>query len=227
MHADGSFALDMDYFSFHHSLSDTCGPRFVDLFGPPRQPESPFFTRTTGEDVRGRESEADKNQYYADVAASVQAVTEQIVLDMVNRLHRDTGQKNLVMAGGVALNSVANGRVMRETPFEQVYIQPNAGDAGGALGAALYAWHVLFGKPRSFIMRHARYGEEYDEARIERFLKGRGVRTNARRIRTRWSTGWSTSCCVSRSSVCSRDDSSGGRGRSGIVPSSPTRDTRR
>ena len=175
VHADGSFALDMDYFSFHHSLTDTCGPRFLDLFGPPRQPESPFFTRTTGEDVRGRESEADRNQYYADVAASVQAVTEQIVLAMAGRLHRDTGQKNLVIAGGVALNSVANGRVMRETPFEQVYIQPNAGDAGGALGAALYAWHVLFGKPRSFIMRHARYGEEYDETRIERFLKGRGV----------------------------------------------------
>jgi carbamoyltransferase len=175
VHPDGSFALDMDYFSFHHSLSDTCSSRFLGLFGPPREPESPFFTRTTGDDIRGRESEADRNQYYADVAASVQALSEQIILGLVNRLHRDTGHKNLVMAGGVALNSVANGRVMRETPFEQVYIQPNAGDAGGALGAALYAWHVLFGKPRRFVMRHARYGEEYDEARIERFLKGRGV----------------------------------------------------
>jgi carbamoyltransferase len=176
VHDDGSFVLDMDYFSFHHSLSDTYGSRFLHLFGPARPPESPFFTRTTGDEVRGRESEADRNQYYADVAASVQAVTEQVILRTANHLHRTTGQKNLVIAGGVALNSVANGRVMRETPFEQVYIQPNAGDAGGALGAALYAWHVVYGKPRRFVMRHAYYGEEYDNARLERFLNGRGVR---------------------------------------------------
>ena len=175
VHGDGSFDLNMDYFSFHHSLGDTCSGKFLELFGPARKPESPFFTRTTGDDVRGREAEADTNQYYADVAASVQAVTERIILDAVHQLHRDTGLKNLVMAGGVALNSVANGRVMRETPFEQVYIQPNAGDAGGALGAALYAWHVVYGKPRRFVMRHAYYGEQYDEARIERFLRGRGV----------------------------------------------------
>src|SRR5688572_32251269 len=94
---------------------------------------------------------------------------------MANHLHQRTGQKNLVMAGGVALNSVANGRIMRETPFEQVYIQPNAGDAGGALGAALYVWHVALGKPRTFVMRHPYYGEEYDTAWIERFLAGKGV----------------------------------------------------
>jgi carbamoyltransferase len=175
VHRDGSFVLDMDYFSFHHALSDTYGSKFVDLLGPARPPESPFFTRTTGDDIRGRESEADKNQYYADVAASVQVLTERILLQTVDHLHRTTGEKHLVLAGGVALNSVANGRIMRETPFEQVYIQPNAGDAGGALGAALYVWHVVLGKPRRFVMSHAYHGEAYAPAAIERFLRGRGI----------------------------------------------------
>ena len=175
VHRDGSFVLDMDYFSFHHALSDTYGRKFVDLFGPPRPPESPFFTRTTGDDIRGRESESDRNQYYADVAASVQVLTERILLETVHHLHRTTGEKHLVLAGGVALNSVANGRIMRDTPFEQVYIQPNAGDAGGALGAALYVWHVVLGKPRRFVMAHAYHGEAYAPAAIERFLRGRGI----------------------------------------------------
>lgn len=173
--SDGSFALNMDYFGFHRSLSDSYGSKFIDLFGPPRVPESEFFTRSTGDEVRGREAEAERNEYYADVAASIQAWTERAVLAMARELHRETGQKNLVMAGGVALNSVANGRVMRETPFERVYIQPNAGDAGGALGAALYVWHVVHGKPRQFVMRHPYYGEAFDNARIEQFLIGTGV----------------------------------------------------
>ena len=144
---DGSFHLNMDYFTFHYSSNQTYGRRFVDLFGPQRVPESPFFTHRTGDEIRGREAEADRNQYYADVAASVQTLTEEILLKMANHLHRRTGLKNLVMAGGVALNSVANGRIMRETPFEYVYIQPNAGDAGGALGAALFAMdRILSGR---------------------------------------------------------------------------------
>ncbi len=172
---DGSLWLNMDYFSFHHSLDQTYNRRFVELFGPPREPEAPFFTRTTGDDIRGRERQADENQYYADVAASVQRLTEEIMLKMAQTAHRQSGMRNLVMAGGVALNSVANGRIMRESPFEQVYIQPNAGDAGGALGAALYAWHVLLGKPRRFVMEHAYYGAEYSDAEIEQVLRGRGL----------------------------------------------------
>lgn len=173
---DGSFQLNMDYFTFHYSPNQTYGQRFVDLFGPPRIPESPFFTRNTGDDIRGREAEADRNQHYADVAASVQLLTEEILLKMVNHLHHRTGLKNLVMAGGVALNSVANGRIMRETPFENVYIQPNAGDAGGALGAALYVWHALLGHPRRFVMEHAYYGEGHSAGEVRRTLDSSGQR---------------------------------------------------
>ncbi len=159
--ADGSFRLNMDLFSFHHSLTDTYNSRFVNLFGPPREPELAFFTHSTGDDLTGREEAAKENQYYADIAASVQQVTEEAILRMAKHLRQTTGCNHLVMAGGVALNSVANGRVMREAGFDGVYIQPNAGDAGGSLGAALYAWHVLLKKPRQFVMEHAYYGKEY------------------------------------------------------------------
>ncbi len=177
IYEDGSFHLNMDYFSFHHSLTQTYNQKFLDLLGPPREPEAPFFTRTTGDDIGGREQLADRNQYYADVAASVQRLTEEVLLKVAHHLHQQTGSKNLVMAGGVALNSVANGRIMRETPFEHVYIQPNAGDAGGALGAALYAWHVLLGKPRRFVMEHAYYGAAYSDDEVQRFLHGHGLRS--------------------------------------------------
>lgn len=170
---DGSFHLNMDYFSYHYSTTQTFNDHFVALFGPPRRPESPFFTRSTG-DVTGREAEADKNQHYADVAASIQRLIEDVLLRMVRSLHRHTGLRDLVMAGGVALNSVANGRTMREGPFERVYIQPNAGDAGGALGAALYAWHVLLGQPRRFVMEHAYFGEEFTNGSAAQALRERG-----------------------------------------------------
>jgi carbamoyltransferase len=172
---DGSFRLDMDYFSFHHSLTDTFNDRFVDLFGPPRPPESPFFTRATGDDIRGREQEADRNQYYADVAASVQRLTEEVLLRTARHLRARTGERHLVLAGGVALNSVANGRLMRESGFEQVFIQPNAGDAGGALGAALYVWHALLGRPRRFVMEHAYLGQRFSDERVRQYLDAQGV----------------------------------------------------
>ena len=175
VYADGSFWLNMDYFSFHYSLNRTYNSKFLGLFGPPRTPEAPFFTRMTGDDVNGREQTADENQYYADVAASVQRLTEEILLKMAKNLHHQTGLKQLVIAGGVALNSVANGRIMRESPFEQVYIQPNAGDAGGALGAALYVWHVLLGKPRKFVMEHTYYGEAPGENGVKSFLEKEGL----------------------------------------------------
>lgn len=173
---DGSFRLDMRYFSFHHSLTQTFNDRFVGLFGPPRESESAFFTRTTGHHINGREDEADRNQYYADVAASVQVFVEEVLLKAAAHLQKSTGLRDLVMAGGVALNSVANGRLMREGPFDHVFIQPNAGDAGGALGAALYVWHVVFGKPRRFVMEHAYYGREYSDDDVRRLLRENGVR---------------------------------------------------
>jgi carbamoyltransferase len=173
---DGSFRLNMNYFSFHHSLTHTYNEKFVELLGPPRRPESPFFTTATNPEVSAEDKEASANQYYADVAASIQRLTEDVLLKGVEHLHRKTGLKNLVMAGGVALNSVANGRIMRETPFEQVYIQPNAGDAGGALGAALYIWHVVLGHPRQFVMEDAYYGESYTDGQIRRSLEDAGLR---------------------------------------------------
>jgi carbamoyltransferase len=172
---DGSYWLDMRYFAYHRSITVPYGQRFVDLFGAPRVKDAPFFTARTGDDIRGRETDAAMNQYYADVAASLQHVVEDLIIKIARALHRKTGAANLTIAGGVALNSVANGRVMRETPFEQVYIQPNAGDAGGALGAALYVWHVVLGHPRKFIMEHAYYGEGYDADSVARFLTTEGI----------------------------------------------------
>ncbi len=173
----GGLTLDMGYFSFHHSTQHTFNHKFVDLFGPPRQPESEFFTANTHpnkDHPQWNETAAVQNQKYADIAASIQRVTEEIMLKMVNAAHRETGSKNLVMAGGVALNSVANGRIMRETPFENVFIQPAAGDSGGAIGAALYANHVIFGQPRKFTMEHAYWGAEYPESEMLAAIKNSG-----------------------------------------------------
>ncbi|MBI3957642.1 MAG: hypothetical protein HY328_02445, partial [Chloroflexi bacterium] len=157
---DGSFALNMDYFSFHTSTSETYNRRFVELFGEPRDPQSEFITDLTHPNGTGNPDRAlrARNQHYADVAMSIQRATEDAILRMVRHLYKTTGSENLCIAGGVALNSVANGRIAREGPFANVYIQPSAGDSGGALGAALYAWHVLLGKPRSFVMEHAYWG---------------------------------------------------------------------
>ena len=127
---DGSFRLNMRYFAYCHRDVMT-SRHFDELFGgPPRQPEAPITQREL------------------DLAASVQAVTEEIVMRIARHAQASTGMKNLVMAGGVALNCVANGKLLRDGPFEKIWIQPAAGDAGGALGAALFAWHQLLGHER-------------------------------------------------------------------------------
>lgn len=174
---DGSFRLNMDYFSFHYSTHSTYNQRFVDLFGEPRKKESEFYTATTHprkDHPQWSDAIAAQNQHYADVAASIQAVTEELMLKMARHAHAVTGSKNLVMAGGVALNSVANGRIIKETPFENVYIQPAAGDSGGALGAALYAYHVLLNKPRKFVMEHAYWGQEYSIDEMKAAIEAQG-----------------------------------------------------
>jgi carbamoyltransferase len=176
--ADGGFRLNMDYFSFHLSTHSTFNGRFVDLFGPPREMGSEFFTLTTHparDHPRWSDSVAAQNQKYADIAASVQAVTEETMLKMARYAYRETGCKHLVMAGGVALNSVANGRIVRETPFENVYIQPAAGDSGNALGAAFYAYHVLLGQSRQFVMEHAYWGAEYSVDEIKAAIEASGL----------------------------------------------------
>ncbi len=127
---DGSFRLDLSYFNYCQGLTMT-SKKFDRLFGGPhRTPETPLTQREM------------------DLAASVQKVTEEIVLRTAAHLHETTGMKNLCLAGGVALNCVGNGRILREGPFEKIWIQPAAGDAGGALGVALYIWHQLLGNSR-------------------------------------------------------------------------------
>ena len=175
---DGGFHLNMDYFSFHHSTSRTFNGRFEDLFGEPRVHESEFYTPTTHPDKdhpQWDEGTARRNQHYADIAASIQRVTEETLLKMARYAHQRTGLNKLCMAGGVALNSVASGRILRELPFEDVWIQPAAGDSGGALGAALYTYHVLLGKPRRFVQEHSYWGKGYSSDEIQQTLEAAGV----------------------------------------------------
>jgi carbamoyltransferase len=158
---DGSFWLDQRYFDYCGGLTMT-GRRFHGLFGgPPRHPESPL------------------TQKHMDLAASVQAVTEEAVLLAARDLHRETGLPNLVMAGGVALNCVANARILREGPFERLWVQPAAGDAGGAVGAALFVWHQLLGHDRSpeqaDAMNGARLGPAFAIADVEKALTRHGL----------------------------------------------------
>lgn len=128
---DGSFRLDMTYFNYCQGLTMT-SKRFHQLFGgPPRTPESEITRRVM------------------DLAASIQSVTEEVMLRMSRHVYTRTGMRNLVMAGGVSLNCVGNGRILREGPFDRLWIQPAAGDAGGALGTALFIWHQLLEKKRS------------------------------------------------------------------------------
>jgi carbamoyltransferase len=172
---DGSFQLDLDYLSYHYSDRASFSRKFVELFGPARVPESPFYTRSTGLPADADPRLVAAGEHYADVAASIQRATEDALLAMAHRLHEETKLTKLCLAGGVAYNSVANGRIMRETPFTEVYIQPAAGDSGGALGAALYAHHILLQRPRAFVMEHAYWGAEYGDADIETALQARGL----------------------------------------------------
>jgi len=154
---DGTFRLNMDYFDYCTGLTMTSG-KFDALFGgPPREPETNLTQREM------------------DLARSIQEVTEEVMLRLSRTVHRETGAKNLCLAGGVALNCVGNGRILREGPFEGLWIQPAAGDAGGAVGVALAAWHGLEGQPRQAdgqadAMRGAFLGPSFSNEEIERFL---------------------------------------------------------
>ncbi|MCF7957049.1 MAG: carbamoyltransferase [Phycisphaerae bacterium] len=155
---DGSFKLNMKYFNYCVGLTMT-NKRFDKLLGgPPRKPES----RVTQREM--------------DLARSVQEVTEEVILRMARHIHKVTGQKRLCLAGGVALNCVANGRLLREGPFEDIWVQPAAGDAGGALGAALFTWYQYLGNTRKVdegrSMQGGSYlGPAYDDNAIEEYLK--------------------------------------------------------
>lgn len=176
VHGDGSFTLDMDYFEYHRSAERSFSRKLEGLLGEPRSPEAPFVTTMTDP---GRADASDpavkSSQKYADIAASIQKVTEDLILGLARKLREDTGARTLCMAGGVALNSVANGLVQREAGFDEVFIQPAAGDAGGALGAALYAWQVIFGKPGAFVMENAYWGADYSDAETLGALRESGL----------------------------------------------------
>jgi carbamoyltransferase len=150
---DGTFRLDMQYFNYCAGLTMTSS-RFDELFGgPPRRPESPLTQREM------------------DLAASIQAVTEDVVLRLARTLHAETGERFLCLAGGVALNCVANGRLLREGPYEDIWIQPAAGDAGGAIGAAATIWHLYCREPRKAsgrdTMRGAYLGPKFSDEETE------------------------------------------------------------
>ncbi len=154
---DGSFHLDMSYFNYLSGLTMT-NDKFDALFdGAFRRQDDPL------------------DQRHKDLAASVQRVTEEVMLQMANYIHKETGSKNLCLAGGVALNCVANGKVLRDGPFEHIYIQPAAGDAGGAIGVASYIYHTLLKNERKFWMSHAFTGPGYDDAAIREFLTGNEI----------------------------------------------------
>jgi carbamoyltransferase len=148
---DGSFRLNLDYFSFHYDLVMT-SPRFSEIFGPPRRHEEPILPE------------------HQDLAAALQATVEDVVLRLVRHAHRTYGLDRLCLAGGVALNCVANGRILRETPIREIFVQPAAGDDGGAIGSALYLYTRLFGGRRRWRMR-VDLGPSYSDAEIEAYLK--------------------------------------------------------
>ncbi len=159
---DGSFRLDLSYFDYCTGLRMT-GEKFHRLFGgPPRSPEEPLTQR------------------HMDLAASIQAVTEEVVLRLTRAIAAETGAENLCLAGGVALNCVANGKVLRDGRFRRLWIQPAAGDAGGAVGAALCAYHLFKGQPRQIgagdAMSGAYLGPAFEQAEIEKRLRGVGAR---------------------------------------------------
>ncbi|MGB2868668.1 MAG: carbamoyltransferase [Bacteroidota bacterium] len=157
IHEDGSFSLNMRYFRYEYGLT-MVGRRFEKLFGEPvRQPESGM------------------TQFHKDVAASLQKVTDTIMVGMARQVERETKMKNLCMAGGVALNCVSNSKILESTSFQNVFIQPAAGDAGGSVGAAFYVYNTVLGNPRTYSMRDAFLGPEFSDEHIERLLKSKNI----------------------------------------------------
>jgi len=154
---DGSFAMHMQYFTYEYGLTMT-GRALEKLLGEPRRtPESPL------------------TQFHKDVAASLQTLTEELMMGIVTYAKKITGSRNLCLAGGVALNCVANGKILRSGLFDDIFIQPAAGDAGGAIGGALLAWHRYFEGKRTGKMQHVFLGNEYSNDYIETMLQAEGI----------------------------------------------------
>jgi carbamoyltransferase len=183
VYEDGSFELKLKYFAFHRSLSKSYTHAFVDLFGAPRDPASKFFTRTTGWPVyfgakpEGEEYErlALEQEHYADIAASVQVVLEEVLVKIAKHLRTLVPHDTLCLAGGVALNSVANWKIRQQAGFTKVFVQPAAGDGGGSYGAALAYAHSVNKEERRSPLEHAYYGKEYSAEEIDAVLTRRNI----------------------------------------------------
>ena len=160
--SDGAFALVPEYFEYHTTARRSYSSRFIDLFGPPRSPFDPIDLDTSD----GRR--------YADCAASVQRVLEDTLVDLTRALHRETGLPDLCFGGGVALNGVANARVLAESGFERLFVPPAPGDAGCALGAALYADRIYFGNPDRDVPDHPFWGPSVSAADLSRVAREDG-----------------------------------------------------
>ena len=154
---DGSFALNMDYFVYHSKMR-MVGKKFTEAFGP----------------VRKRNEEV--TQRHKDIAAAVQMVTEDAAFRLLAHLHAMTGSGNLCISGGVGLNSVLNGKILRNSPFRRIYIQPAAGDEGTSLGAAFYLYNTILGKKRSYVLESASLGPGYATEEVKAFLDGGSIR---------------------------------------------------
>lgn len=154
---DGSYKMNMKYFGYDYGLTMTNG-KFDRLFGRPR-----------------REPESAMDQFHKDMAASIQKVTDELMVRMANHLYEETKMKNLCLAGGVALNCVANSKILQRTPFEDLFIQPAAGDAGGAVGVAYHIFNSLLKKERNFVWHDAFLGPEFSEDEIQEYLDGLGI----------------------------------------------------
>lgn len=165
--ADGAFALDLSYFEFHTTVRRAYSKRFMDVFGSPRAAWDPIDLAT------------DDGRRYADIAASVQLVLEEILVELARTLQRETGLPDLCFGGGVALNGVANARILRESGFQRLFVPPAPGDAGCALGAALYADRIHFGNPDRAFPDHAFWGPEADGAELARIAGEDGLRAEA------------------------------------------------
>jgi carbamoyltransferase len=156
---DGSFRLNLDYFSFHKSTEFPYNHKFLQLFGEPRDAKMGHLF----------------DQRHADIAASIQKLTEDVLVKQVTSLCRETGFTDLCIAGGVGLNSVANYKILKNTPIENIFVQPAAGDAGGALGAALYVYYSLLNNKRKYVMEHAYYGQSFTRNEIKEFLDSNNI----------------------------------------------------
>ena len=154
---DGSFRLDMNYFAYHYKMTMP-SKKFIKEFGPQRKRNDELTQR------------------HKDIASSLQKITEDVLFSLLNNLHKIHRTKNLCLSGGVALNSVANGKITKNTPFRNIFVQPAAGDAGTCIGAAFYICNSILGKKRSFIMNHSYFGPQFSRGEIKIYLDNNNVK---------------------------------------------------